>query len=110
MIGPNGSGKTTLFNMLTGLVRPDGGTILLAATDITRLPPHEIAERGITRTFQNLRLFNNLTRDGKRAGRHSMRARSRHARRRLAHARRAARGSRRVALGASRSSACSAIA
>ena len=61
VIGPNGSGKTTLFNMLTGLVRPDGGTAMYHGTDITRLPPHRIAHLGITRTFQNLRLFNNLS-------------------------------------------------
>ncbi len=61
VIGPNGSGKTTLFNMLTGLVRPDGGTVIYHGTDITRLPPHKIAGLGITRTFQNLRLFNNLS-------------------------------------------------
>jgi len=61
VIGPNGSGKTTLFNMLTGLVRPDGGTITYHGHGITRLPPHKIAALGITRTFQNLRLFNNLS-------------------------------------------------
>jgi branched-chain amino acid transport system permease protein len=61
VIGPNGSGKTTLFNMLTGLIRPDEGSIVYHGTDITRLPPHEIAALGITRTFQNLRLFNNLS-------------------------------------------------
>lgn len=61
VIGPNGSGKTTLFNMLTGLVRPDGGTVTYNSTDITHLSPHQIAAVGITRTFQNLRLFNNLT-------------------------------------------------
>jgi branched-chain amino acid transport system permease protein len=61
VIGPNGSGKTTLFNMLTGLVRPDGGTAIYHGTDITRLPAHRIAALGITRTFQNLRLFNNLS-------------------------------------------------
>jgi branched-chain amino acid transport system permease protein len=61
VIGPNGSGKTTLFNMLTGLVRPDRGTAVFGGTDITRLPAHRIAKLGITRTFQNLRLFNNLS-------------------------------------------------
>jgi len=61
VIGPNGSGKTTLFNMLTGLVRPDGGTVIYHSTDITRLPPHRIAALGVTRSFQNLRLFNNLS-------------------------------------------------
>src|SRR5207302_7082341 len=51
----------TLFNMLTGLVRSDSGSALYHGTDITRLPPHKIASLGITRTFQNLRLFNSLS-------------------------------------------------
>jgi ABC-type branched-subunit amino acid transport system ATPase component/ABC-type branched-subunit amino acid transport system permease subunit len=61
VIGPNGSGKTTLFNMLTGLIRPDEGTAMYHGVDITKLPPHRIAKLGVTRTFQNLRLFNNLS-------------------------------------------------
>jgi branched-chain amino acid transport system permease protein len=61
VIGPNGSGKTTLFNMLTGLIKPDSGAAMYHGVDITRLPPHRIAKLGITRTFQNLRLFNNLS-------------------------------------------------
>lgn len=61
VIGPNGSGKTTLFNILTGLYKPDFGSIWFRGLEITGLPPHRIAELGISRTFQNLRLFNNLT-------------------------------------------------
>ncbi len=61
VIGPNGSGKTTLFNLITGLVKPDAGTVRLAGADITGLAPHLIVERGIARTFQNLRLFANMT-------------------------------------------------
>ncbi len=61
VIGPNGSGKTTLFNMLTGLIKPDEGHAIYHGVDITRLPPHRIASLGVTRTFQNLRLFNNLS-------------------------------------------------
>jgi len=61
VIGPNGSGKTTLFNLITGLVKPDGGKVLLGGKSITALAPHLIVERGIARTFQNLRLFANMT-------------------------------------------------
>jgi branched-chain amino acid transport system permease protein len=60
VIGPNGSGKTTLFNLITGMVKPDTGTVRLAGKDITALAPHLIVERGIARTFQNLRLFANM--------------------------------------------------
>jgi len=61
IIGPNGSGKTTFFNLITGLTRPEGGKVLLAGEDVTGLPPHRIVERGIARTFQNLRLFANMS-------------------------------------------------
>ena len=61
IIGPNGSGKTTLFNVITGIYPPDRGTVSLAGGEITGLRPDEIARRGIARTFQNIRLFRDLT-------------------------------------------------
>lgn len=61
IIGPNGSGKTTLFNVITGIYRPDRGAVLLEGEPVTGLPPDEIARRGIVRTFQNIRLFRELT-------------------------------------------------
>jgi len=61
LIGPNGSGKTTTFNLITGMDEPSSGKILLQDRDITDLPAHAITERGIGRTFQNLRLFSNMT-------------------------------------------------
>jgi branched-chain amino acid transport system permease protein len=61
VIGPNGSGKTTLFNLITGLTPPDGGTIRLEGQAISGLPSHDIVARGVARTFQNIRLFNNLS-------------------------------------------------
>jgi branched-chain amino acid transport system ATP-binding protein len=61
LIGPNGAGKTTFFNMLTGVYKPTAGTILLKEEDVTGKPPHAITERGIGRTFQNIRLFHNMT-------------------------------------------------
>ena len=61
LIGPNGAGKTTFFNMLTGVYKPTAGTITFDGEDITGLPPHAIVERGIGRTFQNIRLFHQMT-------------------------------------------------
>jgi branched-chain amino acid transport system ATP-binding protein len=61
LIGPNGAGKTTFFNMLTGVYKPTSGTIVFDDEDVTGMPPHAITERGIGRTFQNIRLFQNMT-------------------------------------------------
>jgi len=61
IIGPNGAGKTTFFNCLTGLAKPAKGSILFSDTDITRLAAHEIARLGISRTFQNIRLFREMS-------------------------------------------------
>ncbi|MBV8150715.1 MAG: ABC transporter ATP-binding protein [Candidatus Eremiobacteraeota bacterium] len=57
LIGPNGSGKTTTINVISGIYRADGGSVRFRGEELTRLPAHAIAERGITRTFQNIRLF-----------------------------------------------------
>ena len=61
IIGPNGAGKTTVFNCLTGFYRPTGGQILLRGEPIQGQPGHKIARRGVVRTFQNVRLFRDMT-------------------------------------------------
>ncbi len=61
LIGPNGAGKTTLLNLVSGLLRPTSGAIVLGRERIDRLPPHRIAALGLTRTFQNIRLFGALS-------------------------------------------------
>ncbi len=61
LIGPNGAGKTTVFNLITGVYRPDSGSIFFSGQPIHQLPPHQVVGRGIARTFQNIRLFNNLS-------------------------------------------------
>jgi branched-chain amino acid transport system ATP-binding protein len=61
LIGPNGAGKTTFFNMLTGVYKPTAGAIVFAGEQMTGRPPHVYTERGIGRTFQNIRLFQNMT-------------------------------------------------
>jgi len=61
LIGPNGAGKTTLFNLLTGIYAPDAGFFNLGGTDLRNLKPDQIARAGIARTFQNIRLFANLS-------------------------------------------------
>ncbi|MBI1859727.1 MAG: ABC transporter ATP-binding protein [Deltaproteobacteria bacterium] len=61
LIGPNGAGKTTIFNLITGVYKPTSGAITLSGEGITQHPPFEIVKRGIARTFQNIRLFGELS-------------------------------------------------
>ena len=61
IIGPNGAEKTTLFNLISGIYKPTLGSIHFCGEDITNLKPHRINEKGIVRTFQNIRLFKNMT-------------------------------------------------
>src|SRR5947199_9193396 len=60
LIGPNGAGKTTFFNMLTGVYRPTAGRVRFDGEEMTGKPPHAFTQRGIGRTFQNIRLFQNM--------------------------------------------------
>jgi branched-chain amino acid transport system ATP-binding protein len=61
LIGPNGAGKTTVFNLVTGLLRPTGGAIVFNGKDIGHTAPHKITELGMARTFQNIRIFKEMT-------------------------------------------------
>ena len=61
VIGPNGAGKTTLFNMISGIYLPGLGKVRLAGEDVTGMEPHLLAQRGMSRTFQNLQIFQSMT-------------------------------------------------
>jgi len=71
IIGPNGAGKTTIFNCISGIYSPDSGKIFFKGEEITRLKPHQVAKKGIARTFQNIELFSHMsTMDNLMLGRH----------------------------------------
>jgi len=61
VIGPNGAGKTTLFNMLSGIYKPDEGSIRFMEQQVVGCAPHQVAEMGVSRTFQNLQMFFNMS-------------------------------------------------
>ena len=61
VIGPNGAGKTTLFNMISGVYQPGSGRVVLGGEDVTGVAPHLLARRGMSRTFQNLQIFQSMT-------------------------------------------------
>jgi branched-chain amino acid transport system ATP-binding protein len=61
VIGPNGAGKTTLFNVLTGLYQADSGSLHINGKNMFNAPPHAIVQQGVARTFQNIRLFSQMT-------------------------------------------------
>jgi len=61
IIGPNGAGKTTLFNLISGVLKLDAGAIYFRGEPIHNAPPYRIARQGISRTFQNVKLFSNMT-------------------------------------------------
>ena len=72
LIGPNGAGKTTVFNLLTGVYKPDNGSILLDGENLTGKKTIEISKAGIARTFQNIRLFSNMSvKDNVKVGLHN---------------------------------------
>ena len=72
IIGPNGAGKTTVFNCISGIYKPSGGRIFFKDQDITSLKPHQVAQIGIARTFQNIELFSHMTTmDNLMLGRHN---------------------------------------
>ena len=61
LIGPNGAGKTTVFNLITGFLRPDAGSIRFKGDELLGLPPHQVERQGVARTFQHLRLWGKMT-------------------------------------------------